>query len=87
MSNEREHAPMLRAVWRDLAAQVGALVREHPTLARRLLFSPRRAMHSYAVALHEADDVKTTLNLARRLEATHPRTLLAQALPGCSNRL
>lgn len=87
MSADREHAPMLRIVWGDLAAQVATLVREHPILARRLMFSPRRAMHSYAVALHEVDDTETTLDLARRLEATHPRTLLAQALPGCSTRL
>ena len=87
MSNEREHAPMLRVVWRDLAAQVGALVREHPTLARRLMFSPRRAMHSYAVALHQVGCGETTSDLARRLEATHPRALLAEALPGCSTRL
>lgn len=51
------------------------------------MFCSCKAMHSYAVALHEVGGSETTLDLARRLEATHPRDLLARALPGCSTRL
>ena len=82
-----EQAPLLRVVWRDLAERVAGLIRLHPPLGERLLFAPRRAVHAYAVAIHQAAHDEPEKDLAARLASTHPRTLLAQALPGCAPRL
>ena len=87
----REQAPMLCVIWsEDLADRVAGLVRAHPVLAPRLLYAPRRAVHAYAIALYEApivDGGESEAELAARLASTHPRALLAEAMPGCSARL
>ena len=84
-----EQAPMLRVVWGGLADRVAGLVRAHPVLAQRLVFAPRRAMHAYAAALHEAGTIgsESEAVLAKRLASTHPRVLLVRAMPGCSARM
>lgn len=78
-----ERAPLVR-VFGDLASLVAKILRADPSLATRLTFAPRDAIHSIGAYLHlAADPEASAADLAANIASTHPRDLLREALPDC----
>ena len=63
------------AHWSDLGNRVARLTQAYPDLAARLIVAPARALHCYAIYLHQTATVDDEL-LAQTLFGNHPRKLL-----------
>ena len=82
-----ERAPAI-LIFGPLADRVAGLLRSRPSLTAKITFAPREAIHSIAAFLYlapEADDADA--EVARLIDASDPRELLAKAIPDCPARL
>jgi hypothetical protein len=80
----RERSPLLRVFSDDLAHRVASLIRSRPILIARLITAPPEAIHSVGAYLHLSPDArKPDATVAVIITNTHPRDLLAAALPDC----
>jgi hypothetical protein len=67
---------------------MASLIRSRPILIARLITAPPEAIHSIGAYLHLSPDAaKPDAMVADIITNTHPRDLLAAALPGCPAKL
>jgi hypothetical protein len=73
---------MIALVWGEkLGPVVSALIRERPGLARRLVFAPRRVVHSVAAYVHHALVAEHGVeHIAREIDQQDVRALLSSAI-------